>query len=59
MDESMWWEREGRFFIFVLYICLTDSKSVPVMDSSYEKRRMCLVLNRKEGLYLLGTSMLE
>ena len=49
----------GKLCIFVVYICLTDSTSVPVMDSSYEKRRTCLVLNRKEGLYLLGTSMLE
>ena len=43
--------------IFVVYMP-TDSTSVPVINSSYEKRT-CLVLNRKEGLYFLEISMLE
>ena len=57
----MWMKVRGGRGREALYICCvympTDSTSVPVIMRSL--RRTCLVLNRKEGLYFLETSMLE
>ena len=47
MDESTWWEREGSFVCCCVYMP-TDSTSVPVIDSSYEKLKEDGT-SRKEG----------
>ena len=59
MDESTWWEREGSFVYLLCIYAYTDSTSVPVIDSSYEKLKEDVLSFKQKGrVVLLGTSML-